>query len=235
MATFLSNIHCKGGGNKNDSTSENADTVKRPSYVPSDATLLRFGSEQEPRLVWADYVGHYRNGQKVYEHILGVRFFYNSKSVDTFFFENFDIRNGKKTFDPKAYKLLYAQIDEGTLTIANDGDTLHIFSAVHGGPGPISNGVQMINVPSIQLTNNNQYYIAGSWITSYLKNEGKGLYSLILEGGEKIAYRLNNGCEEGPSVMSFINVEDGKVYFIEKSCWLEIVDTNNVSKLKNFH
>jgi hypothetical protein len=236
MATAFSHINCmSNGSNKKDQAPEHAYTMTRPVYVPGDATLLRFGSAQEPRLVWAEYAGPYRNEGKVYNHIFGVRYFYNTNEVDTLFYENFDIRNGKKTFDPLVYKMLYAQVDESALTIAKNGDTLDVFEAVHGGPGPMSNGVQMVNVPSVKKAIDNLTYVAGSWITSYLKKEGQSGYSLLLEGGEKIPYRLCDGCHGDPSVIRFINVEDGRVYFIEKDCWMEVIDRKDVTTLKNFH
>ena len=79
----------------------NLDTIKKPAFVSSKATLIRMGSEQEPRLEWAEIIGPLVYKGAVYNHIIGVRYFWGANKIDTTYYENLELRNNPEGIPQK--------------------------------------------------------------------------------------------------------------------------------------
>ncbi len=83
------------------------------------ATLLNYGSDVEPIMVWADYIGSLSKKGKVYSHIHGVQYFYEKAGKkDTVYYENIGLRNNTKSFDFKNCSILNYPGD-ATIQVSN--------------------------------------------------------------------------------------------------------------------
>ena len=209
------------------------DTQKRPLFVSKRANLICFGSAQEPRMVWAEYIGPFQKNEKVYSHIYMVKYYYtNPSKTDTVFYENLEIRNKLINPDWEIYKIADHQIDEGTILITNGKDTIDLFSVLQTEKyNEEYKGTKFTNIPSVREVENGSL-IATSFVEYNLKIENNKQYVLTLRNGTKIHYRLCAECKVDPEEISFMNREDGRIYFIERNCYLELTDGDDVVFLK---
>ena len=229
------NISCMNPGNNEEHSGKSLikDTLKRPPFVSGQAKLLRFGSAQEPRMVWAEYIGPLKKNDKVFDHICMIKYYYTDPvRIDTVFYENLEIRNGKINPDWREYKIENDQIDEGTVSITNGKDTVDLFSVLKTDKFDEEyNGIKFTHMPSVREVGKGSI-IATGLVEYNLKQENGNQYLLTLRNGAKIPYQLCAGCKGALEDISFMNREDGRIYLIERSCYLELVNREDAVLLK---
>jgi hypothetical protein len=65
-----------------------------------------------------------------------------------------------------------------------------------------------------------------------LEKTGKARYVLRLLDGTEVLYKLSGSCTDEPQTVSFIDIDSGNILFVQKHCFLELVDKNELYKLK---
>lgn len=231
LASIFLNFFCTNGLN---SKNKMSDDTKRPDYVPRGAIQIRFGSKDEPRIVWVKEIGEYIFDSKIYSHILGFVYYYSNTKIDTVYYENLDVRNGKFILSDTKLKMPKEQIDESTITLLVGKDSLSFFSVL--GTRKFDENYNGVNLSSISTCQNvgNGNLIASSYLLCYLKQEKDSLFYLYLRDGTKVKYILN-GVENVVTKLnvSFLNRSDGTIYLIDAKIFLKIQEIQNLNKINS--
>ncbi len=204
----------------------NADTLRRPTSITDKAVLLNFGSEEEPILVWADYTGPLSQEGKVYSHIHGVQYFYvKTEQRDTFYYENMELRNHTIEFDFKNCIILNYP-GEATIQISNKKNSLLLFHVLESNEFAREHkGIEFKRMPTIALDDDR--FLADVDMEFNLKKVKEGRYDLTLSDTFKVEYKACSNCNITNQKISFLNRQDGRIYFVEKDCYLELVNKDN--------
>jgi hypothetical protein len=207
------------------------DTLQRPVGMTQQAALLNFGSEEEPIMVWADYVGTFKNNGKEYSHIHGVRYYYvKADKNDTIYYENIELRSRTKQFDFNNSSILNYP-GEATIKVSNGKDTVLLFSVIESDEFAREHrGIVFKRIPTIALNNGNN--TADVELEFNLKEIGNGIFEMALNDGSKIKYRMSSGCNAKETLCSFLNRQDGRVYFVDMDCYLELVNKEDAQKFQ---
>lgn len=208
------------------------DSLSRPPNISEFATLLNFGSEDEKIFVWADPIGPLIYNEKEYPHIQGVKFYYvTAKQTSVLYYENFKLRNDNKKWDFRNSKILNYPGD-ATLELTNGNDTLLVFWVLETREFErVYNGILFKGMPTIYPNWANQYAADVMMEFNIVRND-TSTYILTVTDGTKIAYKLCSRCDKLPQMVSFLNRKDGRIYFIEKECYLELVNKEDVKKFQ---
>lgn len=208
------------------------DTTSRPPNVSKQATLINFGGDEMPVLVWVEYAGPLVIDGKGYSHIQGIKFsFVKPRQSDKAYYENLEIRNGSRDFDFKRCRV--AEIPgDANICLVNGKDSLLIFQvSVYNGSKRVHRGIEFRNMSTISL---NQYgeYVSDVDMEFNIQREDNGIYTLTLNDGSRIIYKGVSDCNVNESSVSFLNREDGKIYLLNKTCYLELVNKNDAKKFQ---
>ncbi|QEC77274.1 hypothetical protein [Mucilaginibacter ginsenosidivorax] len=208
------------------------DTIHKPESVPKKATLINLGSNDEPIFNWVEYIGKFKTNGKIYPHIYGVKFYDRTGAVRTSYFENLDLRNNNKDIPFEDFRFLnFPAADD--IKITNGLDTLILFSVTSDRDyDEVREGVVFKDINRVLKVGVKNKFISTKSLQANLKKASGNLYVLTLKGGTKIQYKLSSSCTEPPSELSFINTNDGKAFFLERTCYLELVNKEDLMKIK---
>ncbi|WP_295794148.1 hypothetical protein [Mucilaginibacter sp.] len=207
------------------------DTLKKPSYVPANATLLNLGSSVEPLFAWVELVGPLNKNGKIYSHILEVRYYFKSGINQTCYYENLEIRTNKKGVDFSDFKPLEFPFS-GNIKISKGKDTLLLFEVLAPKEVEIKDNISFINVATIRNTESGRL-LSTRDLQCNLSDDGDGNFSLMLREGIKIKYKMGQSHILSSKSISFINRENGNIYFLGKPDFLQLVDSKDVVKLNS--
>ncbi|WP_212005421.1 hypothetical protein [Chitinophaga sp. HK235] len=212
---------------------KSADTVKRPAGVSNSATLKNVGEDGLPVYVWMEHVGPLIYKGVRYPHIQRVKYHYvgNRPTIDTFFFENMELRNGERNFNFKGCTVLRKSGDRH-LYLANGKDTIFMFAALENYNGTnIYRGLKFVSYPTVSIKANQQY-IPDDDLALNIKELGKSSYLVTLDDGTVLKYNLCSTCTGAKGPISFLNREDGRLYFANKNCYLELADNKDLDRIR---
>lgn len=209
----------------------NTDTLQRPAGMTQQAVLLNFGSEEEPIMVWAEYAGTFKNDGKEYSHIHGVRYHYvKADKNDTIYYENMELRSRVKQFDFKKCSILNYP-GEATIKVSNGKEDLLLFNVIESDEFAREHRSTIFKrIPTIALNNGNN--TADVELEFNLKQIGNGIFEMTLNDGSKIKYQMSAECKIKNPLCSFLNRQDGRVYFVDTDCYLELVNKEDVQKFQ---
>ena len=210
----------------------NTDTVKRPVNVSPHATLINYGEDYSPVFAWVEHTGQLVVGGKEYPHIQGIRFYYmKAKENDTVYYENLELRNAAKKFNFAGCRVLVSS-GESNVHLVNGTDSILMFAVLENKESKrVYRGIEFKSVATIVK---NQYgeYTEDVDIEFNIKRGEGGKYTLTLTDGSVIMYQLCATCKESPADLSFLNREDGRIYFINRACYLELLDKDDAPKFQ---
>lgn len=204
----------------------------RPPGFSRKATLINFGTEEDWNFAWAEHTGPYKENGKEYAHIQGFKFYYETtQQTHTFYYENIAVREGKKIFDFTNCSMLNYP-GEATIEVANENDTISMFCVK--GPDEFSRVHKDVAFTSVNSVSLNQYneYAADFDIEINLQQEGERRFVVTTNNLVKTYYRLCDSCKIAPGKISFINREDGRIYFLERHCYLEPENAEDAGRFK---
>ena len=208
------------------------DSLKRPTGVSKKATLINLGSEDMPVYQWVEYVGKLNHDNKPHPHIYGFRFFdAKGKVLSTAYYENMKIRSGSKDFDASDCKILPYPGD-ATIEVTNGADTLLFFHVLESDEFKRTyNGIEYVRMPAVYYeTNYNTGFTSDEDVEFNVKKD-KDIYTVTFTG-TPIAFKLCSACKTEPSKVSFLNEQEGRIYFVEKDCYLELVNSEDIQKIQ---
>lgn len=231
LSSLSFNLGCSNAQTEMKDKKINTDTLQRPAGMTQQAALLNFGSDDEPIMVWADYIGTFKNDGKEYSHIHGVRYHYvKADKNDTVYYENMELRNGTKQFAFTNYSILNYP-GEAAIKVSNGKDDVLLFNVIESDEFVREHrGIIFKRIPTIALNNGNN--TADVELEFNLKEIGNGVFEMALNDGSKIKYRMSPGCKVKMILCSFLNREDGRVYFVDAVCYLELVNKDDVKKFQ---
>ncbi len=225
------NLGCINAQTEMNVKKTNSDTLQRPVGMTKQATLLNFGSEDELIMVWADYVGTFENDGNIYSHIHGVQYYYvEADKTDTVYYENMDLRNGVKKFDFKNFVILNYP-GEATIQISNGKDSILLFHVIESDEFAREHrGTVFKRIPTISFNSGSN--IADVELEINIKESGNGIFEMTLNSGSKIKYQMSSGCKVRKPLFSFLNRQDGRLYFVGTDCYLELVNKKDAQKFQ---
>jgi len=218
------------------STDENEkpmqDSLKRPTGVSNKATLINLGSEDMPVYQWVEYGGKLNHNNTTYPHVYGFKYFdAKGKLLSTVYYENMEIRNGRKDFDANNSKILPYPGD-ATIQITNGTDTLLFFHVLESDEFKRTHkGIEYIRMPAIYYETNYDNGFVSDEDIEFNITEEKGIYTVIFTG-VTIPFKLSSSCSGVPSKVSFLNEQEGRIYFVERECYLELVNSEDIKKIQ---
>lgn len=213
------------------------DSIKRPKNVPKQATLINLGFDDLPSYQWVGYSGKLIKDDKVYPHIYGFKYFdIEGKFLHTQYYENLEIRSGSKNFDVSEIKVLPFPGD-ATIQLSNDTDTLLFFHVLESDEFKRTHkGIEYNRMPTIYEDYNGNGFASGEDLEFNIrKDQDLFIVTFTAKGILEIPFKLNSTCGQEPSIVSFMNREEGKIYFIEKGCYMEPVRIEDVRLLKSLN
>lgn len=207
------------------------DTI-RPSSVSKQATLINYGGDDMPVYVWVEYAGPLINNGKKYAHIHGIKFSYiKPKKTYTEYYENLDIRNASRKFDFNSGKVQGLPGD-ANIGLVSGIDSLLLFRVL--GNYEFTREFRGMTFSDVSTISLNQYgeYVADINIEFNLKKNGNGAYTLTFYDGSTIQYKATSGCKVTNESISFLNRENGRIYLLDRTCYLELVNKKDVKRFQ---
>lgn len=211
------------------------DTIVRPDHVSSKAKLINLGFVDAPVYVWIEYIGNYIENGKMYNHIHGIKHTYtNVNLIDTAYYEHDDGR----TIDTienrfKEFKIIPYPGD-GTYKLVDGNDSLLLFNVMQliDSQQVVKGKEWQMAVPTTRINHNGEK-VSGAEAHVHLEKENDDIYlvSLIDDKGMRTLRFQKYGDCSLDTKLSYLDRQEGKLYFVPKDCYLEILDKENLSKL----
>jgi hypothetical protein len=211
-----------------------ADSIPRPAGVSPKAVFMNFGGDEVPVHAWVEYIGGYKQGRKKLSHLVGIRYYYSfSGKSDTVFYENLDYRGNilKIEIDSSIILPSYSTAD---LILNYNRDTI-IFFPVLEDPSleSVYKNVRYVCLPSVS-TNQDGVLVYNDYIGLSIDRTGNQYKVRFNRSNDEIfEYNICSQCKETTRKVSFVDKTDGKIYFIERECYLEPFDKDKVLKIVN--
>jgi hypothetical protein len=210
------------------------DTIVRPAHISPQAKLINLGFVDAPVYVWIEYIGCYDNGGVVYQHIFGIKHTYvNSNKVDTLYYEFENSRiNPSKFGNLKDYEITPYPGDL-TYKLTNNQKML-LFNVMQ-----LSDSRQIIKgkewqmaVPTTEINRHGEK-VSGVQAHVHIEKENGDIYlvSLIDDKGMRTLHFQKRGDCSIDSKISYLDKQEGRLYFVPKDCYLEILEKGDLSKL----
>lgn len=211
------------------------DTIVRPDHVSSQAKLINLGFVDAPVYVWIEYIGNYIENGKTYNHIHGIKHTYTSVDIiDTAYYEH----DGGRTFDTTENRfkgfIIIPYPGDGTYKLVNGNDSLLLFNVMQ-----LSDSRQIIKgkewqmaVPTTEINRHGEK-VSGVQAHVHIEKENGDIYlvSLIDDKGIRTLRFQKRGDCSIDSKISYLDKQEGKLYFVPKDCYLEILEKGDLSKL----
>lgn len=226
LSSILFSISCSNAQTEIRDKKMSKDTSQRPTGMTHQAVLLNFGSEDEPIMVWADYAGNFRKDGKKYSHIYAVRYYYvKAEMNDTLYYENMGLRNRSNQFDFKNSTILNYP-GEATIKVSKGVNEVLLFNAIESDDFAREHrGIVFKRMPTISLNNGN--YVGDVELEFSLNDIGNRFFEMTLNDGSRVKYKLSGECKEKNPLCSFLNRQDGRIYFVDRDCYLELVNNGD--------
>lgn len=239
---FLLNFACSNTQvSMNENNKTDSGNIKKPEYMSSNATLMNYGSKEEPIFVWADYGGVYKKDGKEYTHIHLVNYYYvNAKKQDTMYYENLQLRNGSKFFDFSKAKILEESFGGRNIGIASNKDTINLFFVLEKKEFISDfNNIIYRRTPMICLTENKEYKYDNDVRLNIKKDKQDNyLVSFVDYDINNAKYKLIKKRKElqftDLNTISFVNKEDGIIYFLNNDFYIEPTNKSEIKNLKKY-
>jgi hypothetical protein len=231
LSSLSFNLGCSNAQIEMQDKKISTDTLQRPAGMTQQAVLLNFGSEDEPIMVWADYAGNFKNNGNEYSHIHGVWYYYvKADKNDTVYYENMELRSRAKQFDFKKCSILNYP-GEATIKVSNGKEDVLLFNVIESDEFAREHrGIVFKRIPTIALNNGNN--TADVELEFNLKEIGNGTFEMTLNDSSKIKYQMSADCKVKNPLCSFLNRQDGRIYFVDRDCYLELVNKDDVKKFQ---
>jgi hypothetical protein len=215
------------------------DTIVRPAHVSPQAKLINLGFVDAPSYVWIEYVGFYKDTQGVHSHIFGIEHtnIYPDdypEQVDTLYYEFDGSRRQLSVFrDLKDYEII-PYPGNGTYKLINKDDYLLLFNVMQ-----LSDSRQIIKgkewqmaVPTTEINRHGEK-VSGVQAHVHIEKENGDIYlvSLIDDKGMRTLHFQKRGDCSIDSKISYLDKQEGRLYFVPKDCYLEILEKGDLSKL----
>jgi len=209
------------------------DTLKRPATVSKHATLINLGFDDSPVYQWVEYAGKLKMEDKSYTHIYGFKYFdAQGKFLHTRYYENMEIRNGTKEFDATTQVEISPFPGDATIHVSNGADSLLFFHVLESDEFKRTyEGIEYVRMPAIYYeTNYNTGFTSGEDVEFNIKRE-KDFYTVTFTG-TAILFKLCSACKTEPTQVSFLNEQEGRIYFVERECYLELINNEDIGKIQ---
>lgn len=208
------------------------DTLKRPVNVSKHATLINLGFEDLPAYMWVEYSGKLKQNGQTYPHIYEFKYFDKDGKLSYIeYYENMEIRNGSKEFDASQSKVLPFPGD-ATIQVSNSRDSLLFFHVLESDEFKRNyNGIEYIRMPAVYLETKYGNGIVSHEDVEFNIKKDKDVYTVTFTG-TPIAFKLCSACKTEPSKVSFLSEQEGRIYFVEKECYLELVNSEDIKRIQ---
>lgn len=235
-------LGCSTESNKAERTIEKIerDSIVRPSHVSTDAWLVNLGFVDKPVFTWVECIGNYSNNETIYPHIYQFRYWYDhSKDADTLNYEWNKGREQKTNFQFNDFKD-YSYIPfpgDATIQLKNEEKELFLFNVVENHEfDRVFREIPYFRIPTVKVDPTYPEYGLSSDYSAEINIEqtqnGNYKVSLIDDKGIRtIIFKMNKGCTESTTKISYLNKENGYIYFIEEGCYLELVNKKDIDKI----
>lgn len=206
--------------------------MKRPTGVSKKATLINLGAEDMPVFQWVEYAGKLNQGNKSHSHIYGFKYFdAKGELLSTVYYENMEIRDGRRDFDVSNYKVLPYPGD-ATIEVTNGADTLLFFHVLESDEFKRTyNGIEYVRMPAIYYEMKDNIGFTSDEDLEFNIKKDDDVYTVTFTG-TPIAFKRCSVCKTEPSKVSFLNEREGRIYFVEKECYLELVNNADILKIQ---
>ncbi len=209
------------------------DILVKPSHVAASAKLINLGFADVPVYVWIEFIGHYKEKRQIYDHIYGIKHtYYNQNHVDTSFYETAFSRRSHLSEDGINNANLVPYPGDVTYGLIHRRDTTFLFIVMQKDTQVIDGKTWQMNLPLVKLHNKGEK-ISNDAVDVRIDTikDDVFLVSLIGERGKKkIKFKLHGDCAIDTR-MSYLDQSEGRIYFVPKDCYLELVDKRDIVHL----
>lgn len=217
------------------------DSIIRPLHISENAWLINIGFIDKPVFNWVEFIGNYQDiDGKIYSHIYQFRYFDElGNDPNTLSYEWNKARNNKVNLKITNFEgFTFNQFPgEGTLLLKNDEQEITLINVMEFHEFDRTfRGIPYFGIPIAQIDSmyleNGIVYTGDTKIN--LEQTKKGEYKVRLlddKGVRAIMFKMNESCMEIPTKISYLNTENGHINFIEKGCYLELLDESDLSEI----
>jgi len=231
LAILLSTGYENGNKHNEYKKTLNPDTTNRPANISKQATLINFGGDDMPVLVWVEYVGPLIDNGKEYSHIQGIKFSYvKQRRSYTEYYENQELRSTARKFNFKASRVLEFP-GEANIHLVNGKDSILMFHVLGNESRRVHRGMEFKNMSTISLNEFGEY-VADTDMEFNIKRDDKGMYILTLNNGSRVMYKNVSMCKVSEESVSFLDRENGRIYLLDRRCYLELVNKDDAKKFQ---
>ncbi|MEJ1239603.1 hypothetical protein WBG78_15810 [Chryseolinea sp. T2] len=195
--------------------------------------MINLGAEDMPVYQWVEYAGKLMYDGKEHPHIYGFRYFDDKgKLLSTVYYENMEIRSGKKDLDASKTKILPYPGD-ATIELLNGTDTLLFFHVLESDEFKRTyQGIEYVRMPAVYFeTNYNVGFTSDEDVEFSIRKDNERY--VVTFTGTPVPFKLSPSCKGEPGKVSFLNEEDGRIYFVARDCYLELVNSEDIQKIRS--
>ena len=216
------------------------DSIIRPAHISTNATLINLGFIEEPSYSWVEYVGSYREGEKTYPHIH--QFKYSDQfggNADTLNYEWNESREREKELEINDFKD-YTFIPfpgNGTIQIKKGKNEFILFNVLEFHYlDRVFRKTPYFRVPTVKTHSIHPEHglVSDDDTEINVRRTEEGYYNVKLidiKGIREVKFKKNEECKESTTKISYMNKVNGKIYFVQSGCYLELVNPKELNKI----
>ncbi len=210
-----------------------SDSIPRPENVSPRASLIDLGFVELPVYKWVQIDGNLSINGERYDHILKLLFFnVDGSKVDTVFYESRSLRKEGLKFNFDSDYRVERFPGDLTLKITTEESSIVVFRVMDNGRfKTVYKGMEYSRLPTTSLRESTGDLVSDEKIRYNLKKSTKGF--IVTYFGVPLEYEFSSGCPSSPELVSYMDRSNGNIYFVEKGCFLKLVNPKDVEKIKN--
>jgi len=199
--------------------------IVRPDNISEYARRFNMGSDDNPVFVWVEITGNLELNGKIYPHILGLRYTYENGGTDTSFYET----SGRRDLNYKPSDVSALWHPGSTIRLMgrgyNDSILFNVLEVAMEMDG--EDDLDAVGWRIVPTCRKNR--MSGAEVHVQIKKTAEKEFLVILMDGQgngykRRMYKTDNDKIDENMIISFFDWADGKIYFIDKDCFIEPLD-----------
>lgn len=228
----------EGKSDKNTIEKSQEKSISRPFHLSDDARLINLGFIDSPSYNWVEYIGNYSEKGKVYPYLY--QFKYSNEfggNADTLTYEWNLGRNSNQLILDNFNDYTFIPFPaNGTIKLSKDSQEFILFEVLefHKFDRPFKDDFYF-RIPTVKIHSVHPEHglVSDDDIEINIKKTQEGFYKIKfidIKGVKEFLYQKNNDCKEPTSIISYLNKENGNIYYIQNDCYLELINLHKLPK-----
>jgi len=201
--------------------------AQKPENVSKHAQKLNIGFEDRPVYVWAEITGNLKIGERVFDHILGIKFTYETGEVFVHYYETEGRRKINIECEGHEYSVVLYPGDL-TVKLSYKNKKKILFNVLE----IEDDDPEWLRIPTTKKNHNNELVSGYATRIEIIELDDKKYLVKFNDdkGRREYKYKANKQISNIREI-SYLDRTDGNIYFLNRDEFLSLIDISDAKNI----